>query len=359
VTPVPPPVRDAPAPSAAPPWHGVDHPENFPVASWLVPARLRPAVVAIYRFARLADDLADEGDADVTTREADLLALADALRTAAAGRPTGQPIVDALAPLMAVHRLDWRHLHDLLDAFRQDLRVNRYQDAGGIQAYCDRSANPVGRLMLELFGAADEVNRMDSDAICSALQRINFLQDLAIDCARNRVYLPLRTLTDVGLDAAALIAQCVTIEPAAPAARSPAAPSPAAPIETPASAAAFAGPAPDRRRARHAVAAAVAIEADRARGQLLSGAGLVGRVPARLGLELRFIVAGGLRILERLALHRFDPDAPRPVLGWRDAPALLRLAFRPGSAPLGRPRLWQGGHEARPTCATSQPAGRR
>ncbi|MGE0311576.1 MAG: squalene synthase HpnC [Lautropia sp.] len=282
-----------PGPAPARAWHAVGHAENFPVASILVPRRLRGAVVAIYRFARHADDIADEGDADVATRDLTLHALDDALRVAQAGRASGTPVVDALRAPMQAHSLGWVHLHHLLDAFRQDLRVTRYPDPASVQAYCDRSANPVGRLMLELFGAATPDNVARADAICSALQRINFLQDVTIDRDKGRVYLPLATLARAGVDPASLDA-------------------------------ALAGPglAPPVREA-------IRIEAARARAQMLAGADLVGRVPVRLGLELRFIIAGGLRILERIARQDHDVSRARPVLGWRDAPALLRLALRP------------------------------
>ena len=114
-------------PGQAPrPWHGVDHAENFPVGSWLVPAQLRPAVLAIYRFARHADDLADEGVVPTAEREAALQALHAALDEAARGVPSGVPVVDGLVASVQRHGLYWRHFHDLLDAFLQDLRVTRY-----------------------------------------------------------------------------------------------------------------------------------------------------------------------------------------------------------------------------------------
>ncbi|MBA3478082.1 MAG: squalene/phytoene synthase family protein, partial [Lautropia sp.] len=159
-------------------WHGVEHYENFPVASRLLPQRLRPAVTAIYRFARHADDVADEGDAGPEERVARLQALHAALRLAQAGSGGNEPVVDGLTEHVKRHGLSWRYFHDLLDAFEQDLRVRRYPDPEAIADYCRRSADPVGRLMLELFGAATAANLGASDAICSALQRVNFLQDI-------------------------------------------------------------------------------------------------------------------------------------------------------------------------------------
>ncbi len=273
-------------------WHGVEHYENFPVGSWLVPRLLRPAVVAIYRFARHADDIADEGDAGIEERDARLLGLGEALQVAAAGGVSGEAVVDRLAASVRKHGLDWQHCHHLLDAFRQDLRVRRYADAAAVDDYCRRSANPVGRLMLELFGAATPENLADSDHICSGLQRVNFLQDIVVDLAKDRVYLPAATLAACGLDDARLAAEAV--------------------------AGSFS--AATRR--------AVALEAARARGQLLAGRVLVDRVPRRLGWELRFVVAGALRVLDRLAAIDHDVARVRPRLGWRDAPALLAGALR-------------------------------
>lgn len=271
------------------PWHGVDHPENFPVGSWLVPARLRPGMLAIYRFARHADDLADEGDASAEARDAALKALDAAVQQAAAGERSGVPVVDGLIEVSARHQLGWAYFRDLIDAFRQDLHKHRYADTAEVLDYSRRSADPVGRLVLQLFGAyQDERNRQDSDAICSALQRINFLQDIGIDALKDRVYLPASTLAEAGTDAETLLQE------------------------------ALGGRLSERSRR------AVALALDDARRQLLLGGGLPARLPFRLATEIRFIMAGGHRILDRIAAAGHDPVAHRPVLGWRDAPALLQ-----------------------------------
>ncbi|MDO4637690.1 MAG: squalene synthase HpnC [Lautropia sp.] len=277
----------------ATPWHGVDHPENFPVASWLVPARLRPAVRAIYRFARHADDLADEGEAPLAERQAALQALAVALRLAQDGQVSGVAPVDGLIGPVTTFGLEWQHFHDLLDAFSQDLRVNRYASETEVLAYCRRSANPVGRLMLQLYGVASPVALVQSDAVCSALQRINFLQDVGIDAARDRVYLPASTLAAAGCSAEQLLeeARAGQLGPAC-------------------------------RRAIH-------MEWVSVQAQLLSGNPLSGLLPGRLAAELRFILAGGQRILDRIAQAGYDSVASRPALGWHDAPALLWLALFP------------------------------
>ena len=281
-----------PAFQASQAWHGVDHYENFPVGSWLLPRRLRPGVLAIYRFARYADDIADEGNADVGARLAALRRLHRALAAAKDGRTSGEWVVDQLAPYVVQHDLTWQHFHDLLDAFEQDLRVSRYADAAAVDDYCQRSANPVGRLMLELFGAAVPTNLAASDAICSALQKTNFLQDIIVDYRKNRIYLPQATLAACGVDERILAADI------------------------------------ERGSFSAETRQAVAIEVRRAREQLLSGRGLIGKVPARLGLELRFIIAGALHILDRLQAIDHDVASIRPRLGWRDAPALLGKAVR-------------------------------
>ncbi|MGN6701418.1 MAG: squalene synthase HpnC, partial [Burkholderiaceae bacterium] len=167
----------------------VDHYENFPVASLLLPARLRPAVQSIYAFARSADDLADEGDAPPDERLAALAAYDAALTRIARGEPAQTPLFRALEATVHAHALPLQPLRDLLSAFSQDVTVKRYPDCPALADYCRRSANPVGTLMLHLYGTATPENLQASDAICTALQLTNFLQDVAIDWRKDRVYL--------------------------------------------------------------------------------------------------------------------------------------------------------------------------
>lgn len=269
----------------------VDHYENFPVASVLVPARLRPALVAIYRFARFADDVADEGDLPAQQRLAALRALGDELR----GERTPSPVIAQLRPHIDAHRLPLAPFHALLSAFAQDAAATadglRHADSASVMDYCSRSANPVGELVLRLFEAWNPNTRRKSDAICSALQRLNFVQDFAIDWNRGRLYLPLDVLRDASLsedDVARAVAS---------------------------------------GRAGGRLAAVLGSETRSAADLLRSGRSLADDVPWRLGLELRAVVAGGLRIAEQLRTSGYDPIARRPSLGWRDAPALLRLSF--------------------------------
>jgi squalene synthase HpnC len=266
----------------------VDHYENFPVASLLVPAPLRPAIAAIYRFARHADDIADEGDAPAQQRLADLALLATALRDPS----TAIPVVAALHPHLKSHALPVEPLEALLSAFRQDVSTTRYADFGELADYCRRSADPVGELVLRLFGAWRDDTRVPSGQICTALQLINFLQDLAIDWRRGRLYLPLDELRAAGLGESDL------------------------------------EQASRENRAPAALRAFVGAQSARAREMLESGASLIPRVPRRLGWELRAIVAGGTRVLDKLSANGHDPFAARPSLSWRDAPALALLWWR-------------------------------
>lgn len=168
----------------------VDHYENFPVASWLLPARLRRPVEAIYRFARSADDIADEGDASPNERLARLEAYHAALDRIEGGATPDDPVFGPLAQAIRAHSIPIAPLRDLLSAFAQDVEKTRYAHFGELMDYCRRSANPVGRLMLHLYGDRDPRHVTYSDAICSSLQLINFLQDIAVDYKKGRIYLP-------------------------------------------------------------------------------------------------------------------------------------------------------------------------
>jgi squalene synthase HpnC len=256
----------------------VAHYENFPVASILVPTRLRPAVVAIYRFARAADDLADEGDIGPAERVAALDAFDAALdRIEAGDTPAAEPF-PALAATIREHALPLAPFHDLLSAFRQDVTVTRYADYAQVLDYCRRSANPVGRLLLALYRAQSPANVTASDAVCTGLQLTNFWQDIAIDWRKNRVYLPQDDLARFGV-AEAQIAQ---------------------------------GHADDRWRQL------LAFQVARTRALLDAGRPLVRTLPWRLGLELSAVIAGGRRILDRIDAVDGDVFAQRPLLTTRD-----------------------------------------
>ena len=171
----------------------VNHYENFPVASVLCPKPLRPPITAIYWFARVADDIADEGDAPVEQRRAELAAYRAELARVAAGEtpaPRWSHVFTPLAKAIREHALPPKLLDDLLDAFMQDTGNPLYPDRATLLDYCRRSANPIGRLLLHLYGIRDETALVRSDLICSALQLINFWQDLSVDLPRGRCYLP-------------------------------------------------------------------------------------------------------------------------------------------------------------------------
>jgi len=267
------------------------HYENFPVASRLCPAPLRPAVMALYRFARTADDLADEGDAPAVQRLEQLeryrADLAAALaRQADSG--TWPEVFPSLAEAVRRHALPGAWLHALLDAFEQDVRNPRYADRAALLDYCARSANPVGRLMLHLMRVGDDLSLQQSDAICSALQLINFWQDLSVDLARQRNYVPHSDAQRHGVDSQALL----------------------------------------RREDAPASRALVRDLVTWSRTLMDDGAPLALRVPGRFGWELRLVVQGGYRILEKIAAMDHTSLQTRPVLRRADVPRLLWRAGR-------------------------------
>jgi len=168
-----------------------NHYENFPVASWILPRRMRLPSAAIYAFARRADDFADEGDLSDAQRIAQLEQLAQQIEQLYAGKPDDDPIFIALTDCVQKFILPKELFIDLIDAFKQDVSQKRYPDFGELMQYCRRSANPVGRLMLHLYGQTDRKTLAQSDAICSALQLINFYQDMAQDYGElDRIYIP-------------------------------------------------------------------------------------------------------------------------------------------------------------------------
>jgi phytoene synthase len=252
----------------------VDHYENFPVASILMPGRLRKPVAAIYHFARAADDIADEGDLPDKERLQQLDNFRDELMHIAAGETPLLPLFKRLAIEIKEHALPMQPFHDLLDAFSQDVVKKRYADHDELLDYCRRSANPVGTLLLHLYGEATPVNIAYSDAICTSLQLINFWQDVAKDYAIARVYLPQDDMTCFGVSEEQ-IAQAVCDE---------------------------------KWRAL------MKFEVDRARALMLQGAPLGSILTGRIGLEMRMIIAGGLRILDKLEAIDYDMFRHRPVL---------------------------------------------
>jgi len=269
----------------------IDHYENFPVASLLLPRRLRGAVTDIYRFARAADDIADEGSATDEERLAQLAAYRTELHRIGAEPgntpPPGlPPLADIFTPLartIARHQLPITPFYDLLSAFEQDITVKRYEDYATLADYCTRSANPVGRLMLHLFDAASPQDVAESDAICTGLQLVNFWQDVRVDWHKQRVYLPQEELRRHGVTEDDLAACRLT---------------------------------PQWREL-------MAFQVERTRALLHFGAPLARRLPGRIGLELRLVVQGGLRVLERIEASSYDVFMNRPELGAKDWAIML------------------------------------
>ena len=282
----------------------VGHYENFPVASLLCPAAIRPAVRAIYRFARTADDLADEGDAAAAQRVLALQRYRGALHAAWHGHAQldWHEVFDDLIPVAQRHGLERRPFDDLLDAFSQDCSNPLYTDRAQLLDYCRRSANPIGRLLLALYRVNDAESLRQSDAICSALQLINFWQDPSVDLPRGRCYFPAQDAAAHGLELTEL-----------------------------------------RAGADNPATQALLRDLCGWAGKLMhQGAPLACRLPGRIGWELRFVVQGGLRILEKIAAMHYRTLSHRPTLTGRDCLPLtwramsMRASTLPWSAGVSR-----------------------
>lgn len=263
------------------------------MASWLCPPRLREPVAAIYWFARTADDIADEGSAPAAERLDALAHYRECLRfcKSGAGSTRWHEVFTPLAAAIRAHALPLQPLEDLLSAFEQDVVKTRdqagYEDRAELLDYCRCSANPIGRLLLHLYRVDDGESVRRSDQVCTALQLINFWQDLGRDLARGRRYLPDADCREHGVDP-----------------RDPAA-----------------APAAARR-------ALLASEGEWARGLMLAGSTIVHRVPGRAGWELRAVVQGGLRILDKIQALGHDTLHARPTLAAFDALPVLWCALR-------------------------------
>ena len=270
----------------------ITHYENFPVASWLCPPHLRPAIAAIYWFARTADDLADEGDATPQQRLDDLAAFRYDLMAAAKGQSASTrwpQVFTQLTAAIVKFSLPNKHLDDLLSAFEQDIRKTRdgqgYANEAELHDYCARSANPVGRLLLHLYGINDEVALGYSDDICTALQLINFWQDISQDIPRGRFYLPEDACDQFNVSRADLQSLIQTEN----------------------------------------ATKLIATQAINTLALMQKGSQLVHLIPGRAGWELRFVVQGGLRILDKIKALDYAMLLKRPkltkldyvVIGWR------------------------------------------
>jgi len=265
------------------------HYENFPVASLILPRRIRKAVTVIYAFARTADDLADEGDLTPEQRLAELDAIQNKLSAIYAQQAVDDPVFIALADVIQQHKLPQQAFERLLSAFRQDVTKTRYKDIGELMDYCRRSANPVGELLLHLYNMATPRNIALSDGICSSLQLINFLQDIQQDYIENqRIYLPQDEMQRCNVTEMHIRG----------------------------------------RLSDASVQQLLQLQIERARKMLKAGAPLGKILPGRLGLEMRLIIYAGIRILYRLHSQSGNQFS-RPRLRLRDKLWVLWRALFP------------------------------
>jgi len=281
--------------------NSVHHYENFPVASLLCPPNLRAPIAAIYHFARTADDLADEGNASPSERLQALGEFRHALHALSPAKPAGWPhVFGPLHAAISQFALPVQLLDDLLDAFVQDVghtaQQHVYANLPEVLDYCRRSANPVGRLLLHLYGVTDETALKQSDAISTALQLINFWQDLGQDLSRGRNYL---NAADLAQHQLALEDVLQWLSPSQP-----------APTQT-------------FQRFQSFMAQQVQL----ARQLMMTGAPLVHRVPGRAGWELRLVVQGGLRILDKIEALNYNTLHHRPKLRLWDGGQMLWRAL--------------------------------
>ena len=255
----------------------VDHYENFPVASWLLPQHLRKPIEVIYAFARTADDFADEGTLSTEERFSLLDGFERQLDLIECGGMSKLTLFQDLAATIKQHQLPLQLFRDLLSAFKQDVTKTRYADFDEVIDYCRRSANPIGRLLLHLNRQTEAENFARSDAICSALQLINHWQDVALDWRKNdggRVYLPLNDLARFGLSECDIAGQTDST----------------------------------------AWYNMMAFQCDRARKMMHFGAPLGNILHGRMGVELRIIIAGGIAILDKIGAVHGDVFRHRPVM---------------------------------------------
>jgi len=286
------------------------HYENFPVASWMLPRPMRPHIAAIYAFARVADDLADEGDVAPDERLHRLDAWGERLRRSvtapvgsraatgvdvppvSGGQLDPEALFLALSNTIRVCQLPVRLFEDLLSAFKQDVRTHRYESWDELLDYCRRSANPVGRLVLRVAGHDDPGLDRTADCLCTALQLTNFWQDLERDHAAGRIYVPVEDRAAFGALEADLLEHRLT-------------------------------------PAWRATLGRVVV---RTRELFDQGRAVCDGVDGRLALELRLTWLGGLRILDRLEQNRFDVFTERPTLGPRDGMLIVwkTLTWRRG-----------------------------
>ena len=266
----------------------VNHYENFPVGSILLPRRLRQPIHAIYAFARTADDIADEGNASNAERFSQLDALVAELDRIQQGNSPKTPLMQRLQQqAIQPFHIPLQPFYDLLSAFKQDIDKKRYQNFAELVDYCRRSANPVGRIMLHLYGEHDERSIAQSDGICTALQLINFWQDVAIDWQKGRVYIPQDDLAKFNVSETDIA----------------------------------------NGQTNFAFQKLMAYQCERTFKILKAGSPLGTHLQGRIGLELRLIILGGQMILQKLDGNRYDVFNQRPTLTPKDWLIMFKRAI--------------------------------
>lgn len=253
------------------------HYENFPVISFFVPKTLQKDVAVIYWFARTADDIADEGESLPSERTTELDLFLERFNKTLLGDYKSE-LDAALHTTINSRKLDPQLFRDLISAFRQDISVSRYNEFSEILDYCARSANPVGRLILQLYGYREEQLYQLSDKICTSLQLINFYQDLSIDFKRNRLYIPIREILSSGLTSDQVMQQ----------------------------------------QDVEGIKELIKSQVDRAIGIMFEGSGLPGELNLRLKLQISATIQGGLKIAQKIAESGYTSNIQRPVLSKKD-----------------------------------------
>ena len=266
-----------------------NHYENFPVGSILLPRRLRRPIHAVYAFARTADDIADEGNATPAECQAQLAALkaeldriteCQAPQTPLMQRQPRHPNAPRAQPLNA--------MYSTVSASVLESYSTRYQNFAELIDYARRSANPIGRIILQLNGTTDPYHLAQSDGICTALQLINFWQDIALDWQKNRVYLPQDDLMKFQVREQDIAQGKIT---------------------------------PQLRQL-------IAHQCSKTHKILHAGAPLGKALTGRIGFEIRMIILGGNRILEKIAANQYDVFQHRPTLNWKDWLHIVKRAWQ-------------------------------
>lgn len=267
------------------------HYENFPVASIALPKHLRHPISLIYNFARQADDIADEGHHKPEHRLAMLAGYKKQLDLINAKQKSNSAFFVEFGKMIETYQLPLAPFYDLLDAFSQDVVKTRYANFDEIKDYCKRSANPIGKLLLHLFEKATPENIAYSNNVCTALQLINFYQDIAIDFDttfhKSRVYLCQDEMESFGVTEAQIASQHINLH----------------------------------------WEQFMMFNIERAEGMLQAGKPLEQILPGRMGFEMRMIIGGGEQIIYKLKKVRGNIFKHRPTLKAWDWPLILLKAL--------------------------------